>query len=85
MLVEIALDETEVPMNMDLRNETCHMVVLHATVTAIAPNGVHKFEVAIPPAAVQSTAAAHLFASCVLRLPFALDTLSLRAEKVIVF
>ena len=83
MFLELACDETEVPVKLDLPNETAHMLVVHVTAVRYAHGEPLHFELVLPPAWVESTAARHLYAAISARLPYTLTQLQRTVDKTV--
>ena len=69
---------------MDTRSEIVSMVVLHAAATLWGEGRAQTMEITIPPTVATSTAAAHLYAAVLQRMPFTLDSLREKADNCVV-
>eukprot|EP00959_Pyramimonas_sp_CCMP1952_P302504 6329388-Pyramimonas_sp.AAC.1 len=73
-ILEVALDETELPVNCEMPNATSHAMVVHArSYRALQGQVVERADWALPPAVVESTKASTLFGALEARLPITLE------------
>ena len=83
--IEIAMDETELPTNVDFPAEAVHHMVVHVIITRHRRREPMTIELTLPPALLESTSAEHLFAALVVRLPFTLHQLVGTSQKTVIF
>lgn len=69
-IFQIALDETEMPLALLAVGTKAHVIVIHARLTMRRGQQVEHIEVVVPPAALESTSAAHLLRALQARMPF---------------
>ena len=82
-IVEIQLDETEVPANIDFPGEVGHIMVIHVVITRFEDGLKSQVNWVLPPALLESTSSDHLWAGLVARFPWTFAQLKTAAHRTI--
>lgn len=80
-ILEVQLDETEVPTRIDFPGETNHMLVVHMVISRFRGDNKLQLQFVLPPAMVASTSANHLLAALKQRLPFSIPQMLTTARR----
>ena len=73
VILEIALDETEEHVTMEVRSEICHVMTIHAKMLMRRGVNLQRIELVMPPALVENTRAESLLGGVINRLPLSLE------------
>ena len=81
VIVEVSFDETEEPARVSVISETVQMMTVHARIFRRAGGVSQRFDVIVPPVALESTSAENLKAGLLRHLPFSLSGLRQGADQ----
>lgn len=83
MILEVSLDETEMPVHLRASNEIAHVMVIHGRLTTCAGGEARPvtLDLVMPTAVLENTAAHSLLAALTSRLPIQLEALRAKCNQ----